>query len=50
VDPDPVPNREAANGDTFGVLKLTLHTNAYDWQFQPETSGSYTDSGTTTCH
>jgi len=50
VVPDPVPNREAANGDTFGVLKLTLHTNAYDWQFQPEAGGSYTDSGSATCH
>ncbi len=30
------PNSEARNSDTCGVLKLTLHSNSYDWQFVPE--------------
>ncbi len=34
---------------TFGVLKLTLHSGSYDWQFVPEAGGTFTDSGSTTC-
>jgi hypothetical protein len=44
------PNSEVRNGDTFGVLKLTLHANSYDWQFVPEAGKTFTDSGTTNCH
>jgi hypothetical protein len=43
-------NSEIRNGDTFGVLKLTLHSNSYDWQFVPEAGKTFTDSGTGTCH
>jgi hypothetical protein len=43
------PGREAANDNTFGVLKLTLRSGSYDWQFVPEAGGSYTDSGTDSC-
>src|SRR5207248_11597314 len=25
------PNSEVRNSDTYGVLKLTLHANSYDW-------------------
>ena len=50
VDAGPVPNRETANDDTYGVLKLTLHSNGYDWRFEPEAGGSFTDTGTTSCH
>ena len=46
----PKPNSEVRNSDTFGVLKLTLHQAAYDWQFVPEAGRTFTDSGTTTCH
>jgi hypothetical protein len=46
----PIPNSEVRNGNTFGVLKLTLHTNGYDWQFVPEAGRSFTDSGQGTCH
>ncbi len=41
---------ERLNNDTFGVLKLTLHANSYDWQFVPEAGKTFTDSGTTACH
>lgn len=44
------PNLEVRNSDTWGVLKLTLHTNSYDWQFIRATGGSFTDSGTGNCH
>jgi hypothetical protein len=43
-------NSQVRNGTTFGVLKLTLHANSYDWQFVPEAGQSFTDSGTTACH
>jgi hypothetical protein len=35
---------------SFGVLALTLHAGTYDWRFMPEVGGSFTDSGTGTCH
>ncbi|MGQ0837849.1 CBM96 family carbohydrate-binding protein [Actinokineospora sp.] len=44
------PNSEARNNNTFGVLKFTLHANAYDWQFVPVAGKTYSDSGTTACH
>ncbi|MGH9002077.1 MAG: DUF7594 domain-containing protein [Acidimicrobiia bacterium] len=44
------PNSQARNADTFGVLKLTLHDNSYDWQFVPEAGRTFTDSGTASCH
>jgi acid phosphatase type 7 len=44
------PNSEARNADTFGVLKLTLHSRTYDWVFVPEAGKSFTDSGTGRCH
>jgi calcineurin-like phosphoesterase family protein len=47
--PTVVANSEVRNANTFGVLKLTLHSSSYDWQFVRE-SGSFTDSGTTVCH
>jgi hypothetical protein len=46
----PVPNSEIRNGSTYGVLKLTLHANSYDWQFVPVAGQTFTDSGTTACH
>ena len=44
------PNSEVQNGDTFGVLKLTLHAQGYDWQFAPEAGRSFTDAGSGACH
>jgi hypothetical protein len=43
-------NSEVRNADTFGVLQMTLHPRSYDWQFLPEPGGTFTDSGTGTCH
>ena len=44
------PNSEVRNDDTFGVLKLTLHANRYDWEFVPEVGKTFTDSGSGSCH
>jgi acid phosphatase type 7 len=44
------PNSEVRNADAFGVLKLTLRANGYDWQFIPEPGKSFTDAGTGACH
>jgi hypothetical protein len=44
------PNSQKRTNTTFGVLKVTLHPNAYDWQFVPIAGQSFTDSGTTACH
>jgi acid phosphatase type 7 len=38
------------NGSTHGVLKLTLQTNGYLWQFIPVAGRTFTDSGSGTCH
>ena len=43
-------NSEIRNADTFGVLKLTLHSKSYDWQFVPEEGKTFTDSGRGKCH
>ena len=43
-------NSEVRNVDTFGVIKLTLHPDRYDWQFVPVAGKTFTDSGTTLCH
>jgi hypothetical protein len=43
-------NSAVYNEDTFGVLKLVLHSGSYDWQFVPVAGSTFTDSGTGTCH
>lgn len=45
----PVPNSEIRYNATPGVIKLTLYQDHYDWQYIP-TSGSFTDSGSGSCH
>jgi hypothetical protein len=45
-----MPNSEVHNGNTFGVLRLTLHPDSYDWQFVPEAGATFTDAGTSSCH
>jgi hypothetical protein len=44
------PNSEVFNGDSYGVLKMTLQPDRYDWEFVPETAGGFTDSGSELCH
>jgi hypothetical protein len=47
---EPEPNSEVRNGDTYGVLKLTLGTASYDWQFVPEAGKTFADTGSGACH
>ena len=44
------PNSESRNATAYGVLKLTLHAGAYDWQFISETGKQFADSGSAKCH
>jgi acid phosphatase type 7 len=44
------PNSEVRDGDTFGVLKLTLGPSSYSWQFIPESGKTFSDSGSANCH
>jgi Concanavalin A-like lectin/glucanases superfamily len=52
----PDPNSLVYDDTSYGVLKLTLHANSYEWQFLPvadgidPAGGSFTDSGSATCH
>ena len=43
-------NSEVQNDKTFGLLKLTLSADGYDWQFVASDGGSFTDSGSSQCH
>ncbi len=42
-------NSAAWNGTTWGVLKLTLHADSYDWEFLPVEDGVFHDAGTGQC-
>lgn len=46
----PIANSEVRNGDTFGVLKLTLHSSGYHWEFIPEEGKDFSDTGWGHCH
>lgn len=46
----PLATSEVRNTDTFGVLKLTLHANGYDWEFIPEAGKAFHDSGSGQCN
>ena len=43
-------NSQVREGNTYGVLKLTLRAGAFDWQFVPVAGATFTDSGSGTCH
>lgn len=45
-----VANSEARHADGFGVLKLALRSDGYDWQFIPEAGMTFSDSGSGSCH
>ncbi len=47
---DPKENSEIRNADAFGVLKLVLRPNAYDWLFVAESGKSFADSGSGQCN
>lgn len=43
-------NSEVSNNTTFGVLKMVLKENSYEWEFLPVAGGSFTDHGRGECH
>ena len=43
------PNSEIRSS-TWGVLKLTLRSDRYEWEFVPVAGASFSDSGSATCH
>jgi hypothetical protein len=49
-DPTIEPNSQVRDATSFGVLKMTLHPNGYDWQFVPTPGGTFTDQGSASCH
>jgi hypothetical protein len=45
----PVANSLVRDSTSHGVLRLTLHTASYDWEFIPTPPDTFTDSGTASC-
>jgi hypothetical protein len=43
------PNSEVWENRTWGVLKLTLKSGSYDWQFVPIDGQDFSDAGSATC-
>jgi acid phosphatase type 7 len=46
----PLPTTVVRNDDTWGVLRLTLRADGYDWKFLPVPGHRFTDAGTGSCH
>ena len=44
------PNSAVKDDDTFGVLRLSLKSDSYNWKFVPVAGKNFTDSGTRNCH
>jgi hypothetical protein len=44
------PNSEVREGNTYGVLQLTLRQQGYDWRFVAEAGKTFTDTGSGACH
>ena len=47
------PHSEALNNDIYGVLKLNLKAQGYEWEFLPvqdTAKVAFTDQGSTACH
>lgn len=46
----PLPTTVVRNGDTWGLLRLTLRGDGYSWKFLPVAGARFTDSGAGACH
>ncbi len=44
------PNTQVRDNTSYGVLKLTLHSNRYEWEFIPVAGDTFRDSGSNKCH
>jgi acid phosphatase type 7 len=47
---EPIVNSEVHNDETYGVLKLTLRPERYEWRFVPMEGARFADSGSAHCH
>jgi hypothetical protein len=45
-----IGNTVASNTSTYGVIKFTLGSGTYSWEFIPVAGQSYHDAGSGTCH
>jgi hypothetical protein len=43
-------NSQVREGNTYGVLELTLKSTSYDWRFVHVAGATFTDTGTGNCH
>ena len=43
------PYSEVRDNEAWGVLKLTLHPDSYDWEFLPIPGQTFTDKGSAPC-
>jgi hypothetical protein len=46
----PIANSEVYNDETYGVLKLTLRPEGYEWRFIAVDGETFTDSGSARCN
>ncbi len=44
------PNSEVRNNATHGIIKFTLHSTSYEWEFLPIAGQSFRDRGSAECH
>jgi hypothetical protein len=47
---NPLSTSQVRNSSTYGVLKLSLSSTSYSWQFIPVAGKTFTDSGSQACH
>ena len=47
---NPIANSEVHDDATYGVLKLTLRPEGYEWRFVPAEGDEFTDAGSARCH
>ena len=46
----PLPTTVVRDGSTWGVLKLKLYADRYEWKFLPVEGKTFTDTGSVACH
>ena len=45
-----LPNSEASDDTTRGVLEMNLRADGYDWRFLPIRGQGFSDEGSEKCH
>jgi hypothetical protein len=46
----PRSGSQLLDNSTHGVIKMTLHSGSYGWQFSNTGESAFTDSGSANCH